>query len=122
MLEWKCQRDGRVFSRVNPRGTTIDCASCGAAVPKTLRERIHICKCGSVLDRDHNAALNILARAGWGPGVAKLSSDGPVVRRRVGLTLKHGKAGRTTARRSDDLPPSISSFVEETRIGDLGGT
>ncbi len=26
------------------------------------RVRIHICSCGTVLDRDHNAALNILAK------------------------------------------------------------
>ena len=34
----------------------------GIRVKKTLSTRTHICGCGAVLDRDHNAALNILAK------------------------------------------------------------
>jgi putative transposase len=71
LLEWKAKREGRQFVRVDPRGTSINCSQCGARVPKRLRDRTHCCtECGVVLDRDHNAALNVLARAGWGPGVA----------------------------------------------------
>ncbi len=48
---------------VDPRGTTIDCSMCGFKVPKTLTEREHRCpNCGFVAGRDHNAALNVLAR------------------------------------------------------------
>jgi putative transposase len=98
MLDWKCQRDGRPFVKVDPRYTTINCSSCGAAVPKTLRDRTHRCECGAVLDRDHNAALNILARAGWGPGIAnpgvRLAASAAAG---AGLVLKHGKDGRTTS-------------------------
>lgn len=70
LIEWKCQRDGRNFARVDPRGSSQMCSCCDALVRKSsLRERIHSCQqCGLVLDRDHNAALNILNRAGWGPG------------------------------------------------------
>lgn len=79
-LEWKCHRDGRAFKRVDPRGTTIDCAACGAAVPKPLKQRQHICTaCNDVRDRDENAALNIRNRAGWGPGGANLRVKGAAV-------------------------------------------
>lgn len=46
---------------VNPRGTSIRCSRCGEEVRKTLADRIHRCTCGLVLDRDENAARNILA-------------------------------------------------------------
>ena len=49
---------------VEPAYTSQDCSTCGAYMKKSLSTRTHICtKCGVVLDRDHNAALNILARA-----------------------------------------------------------
>jgi putative transposase len=49
---------------VSPRFTTQDCSGCGYRVKKTLSIRTHVCpSCGLVLDRDHNAALNILELA-----------------------------------------------------------
>ncbi len=33
-------------------------------VKKSLSMRTHVCGCGTVLDRDHNAAIDILNRAG----------------------------------------------------------
>ena len=49
---------------VSPRFTTQDCSGCGFRVKKTLSTRTHVCpQCGLVLDRDENAALNILAAA-----------------------------------------------------------
>ncbi len=48
---------------VNPCNTTKMCSSCSESVPKKLSERIRTCPvCGLVLDRDENAALNILQR------------------------------------------------------------
>jgi putative transposase len=48
---------------VPARNTTIDCSRCGNMVLKTLAIRIHKCNvCGLELDRDHNAALNILKK------------------------------------------------------------
>ncbi len=45
-------------------GTSVNCSNCGTKVPKTLSIRTHECpKCGCVLDRDENAAINILNRA-----------------------------------------------------------
>jgi putative transposase len=49
---------------VAPQFTSQDCSACGSVVKKSLSVRTHICPgCGMVLDRDHNAALNILAKA-----------------------------------------------------------
>ncbi len=49
---------------VAPQFTSQQCSACGALVKKSLSMRTHICtRCGLVLDRDHNAALNILAKA-----------------------------------------------------------
>ena len=45
---------------VSPRYTSQMCSGCGAMVQKELEERWHQCSCGCSLDRDHNAAINIL--------------------------------------------------------------
>ncbi|MCA2903961.1 zinc ribbon domain-containing protein, partial [Microcystis sp. M042S1] len=40
-----------------------DCSVCGTRVQKTLSTRTHQCpNCKTVLDRDHNAAINILKK------------------------------------------------------------
>jgi putative transposase len=52
---------GKVTIAVPPHYTSQNCSTCGTLVKKTLSTRTHICKCGCVLDRDQNAALNILA-------------------------------------------------------------
>ena len=53
---------GKVFVAVPPRDTSQDCAWCGERVKKALSERTHVRpRCGTVRDRDHNAACNILA-------------------------------------------------------------
>ena len=45
---------------VSPKHTSQMCSGCGAIAHKELDERWHSCSCGTELDRDHNAALNIL--------------------------------------------------------------
>ena len=52
----------RVTVAVNPQYTSQECSSCGAVVKKSLSTRTHICQCGCVMDRDENAARNILSR------------------------------------------------------------
>ncbi len=50
---------------VPPHFTSQDCSVCGTRVQKTLSTRTHQCpSCKTVLDRDHNAAVNILKK-GW---------------------------------------------------------
>jgi putative transposase len=57
---------GKVFSKITiavpPHYTSQECSSCGVIVKKSLSVRTHICQCGCELDRDHNAAKNILSR------------------------------------------------------------
>ncbi len=63
MIAYKAESAGGQLIRVNPRNTTQNCFRCGHQVKKNLSERIHECPhCGLVMSRDHNAALNILAR------------------------------------------------------------
>lgn len=64
MLSYKAESAGRRVEKVPPHGTTQECCRCGNTVKKGLSMRTHICPhCGLVLDRDHNAAINILQRA-----------------------------------------------------------
>lgn len=69
ILTGKAESAGRRVVKVNPRGTSQECSRCQKVVKKSLGVRIHRCGCGLVLDRDVNAARNILARAL--PDVAK---------------------------------------------------
>ncbi len=62
-LIYKAESAGRELVFVDPRYTSQRCSSCGAMVKKGLEERRHVCGCGLDLDRDHNAALNILYKA-----------------------------------------------------------
>lgn len=65
----KAEGAGRCVVLVDPRNTTKMCSCCGEIVSKKLSVRVHVCpKCNLVLDRDHNAALNILARGLAGMG------------------------------------------------------
>lgn len=63
-LHWlrvKAEEAGREVVEVNPRGTSQVCSECGVVVQKGLGVRVHRCPdCGLVIDRDVNAACNIL--------------------------------------------------------------
>ena len=65
MLEYKSRIGGRHLVPVNSRYTTMTCHSCGALNgPRGLnglKVRQWRCACGSVNDRDVNAALNVLS-------------------------------------------------------------
>jgi putative transposase len=54
---------GRVTIAVNPAYTSQQCSKCGTLIKKSLSARTHVCQCGFVLDRDWNAAINILELA-----------------------------------------------------------
>ncbi|EEL50087.1 RNA-guided endonuclease InsQ/TnpB family protein [Bacillus mycoides] len=63
LLMYKCEKFGGLLVKVDPAYTSQDCSSCGNRVKKSLSIRTHICtKCGTVLNRDHNASLNILQK------------------------------------------------------------
>ena len=64
VLTQKAESAGRVVVAVNPAYTSQDCSGCGFRAKKPLKERWHLCPmCGLSLDRDTNAAHNILKTA-----------------------------------------------------------
>jgi putative transposase len=79
ILACKAAWAGKRVEAIPPAYTSQDCSGCGERVEKSLSVRTHICpRCGLVLDRDENAAVNI-RRAGqarqaptW-PGAASVA-------------------------------------------------
>ncbi len=59
-LEYFGTKFGKVTVAVNPAYTSQNCSGCRTTVKKSLSTRTHVCECGCELDRDHNAAINIL--------------------------------------------------------------
>jgi len=60
-MKFKGEFAGKTVMEVPPAYTSQACSQCGNIVKKDLSVRIHHClQCGLVLDRDHNAAKNIL--------------------------------------------------------------
>ncbi|WP_435283345.1 RNA-guided endonuclease InsQ/TnpB family protein [Streptomyces koelreuteriae] len=67
MLKYKAERYGRTLVKIGRfEPTSQTCSTCGAVDgPKPLTVREWTCpSCGTVHDRDHNAALNIKSAAG----------------------------------------------------------
>jgi putative transposase len=62
-LEYFGKVYGPVVVPVAPQYTSQNCFNCGEIFKKSLSIRTHVCKCGCILDRDHNVAINILAKA-----------------------------------------------------------
>ena len=60
ILRYKAQASGKLVIAVPPHYTSQVCNACGRIVQKSLSQRTHVCDCGFVAHRDHNAALNIL--------------------------------------------------------------
>jgi putative transposase len=69
--QYKAENAGRECVLVDPRNTSQECSGCGEVVRKDLSVRVHDCPhCGCTLDRDVNAAKNVLSR-----GLARLSEN-----------------------------------------------
>jgi len=69
MIDYKAAKAGSHFIKVSPKHTSQRCSGCGELVPKTLAVRVHSCpSCGLAIDRDWNAARNILHAAVVGGG------------------------------------------------------
>src|ERR687886_326560 len=62
-LEYFGVKFSKITVAVNPAYTSQECSNCGTLIKKSLSMRTHACKCGFVLDRDWNAAINILKLA-----------------------------------------------------------
>ena len=103
---------GRITIAVSPAYTSQECSSCGTLIKKSLSMRTHACKCGFVLDRDWNAAINILKLA--------LSTTG-----HVGTWVDDFGVSAATelvevqsnAERSRSIDPNASGDSTSTRVG-----
>jgi putative transposase len=96
---------GRITIAVSPAYTSQECSSCGTLIKKSLSMRTHACKCGFVLDRDWNAAINILKLA--------LSTTG-----HVGTWVDDfGVSAQSNAERSRSIDPNASGDSTSTRVG-----
>ena len=96
---YKAEEAGCVLVAVDPRGTSQDCSGCGKKVPKDLSVRWHECPhCGLSLDRDHNAARNIMFRA--------LARTGPT-NGETNLRLLHGDQSRSLLPRGRSGSPRL---------------
>lgn len=64
-LKWKCKKFGSNFYKVEAKNTSRMCSCCGFIKENlTLNERVYHCeKCGAIIDRDINAAINIAHKA-----------------------------------------------------------
>ena len=77
LLRYKAERAGARLIEVDPWQSSQECCRCGSIVGKPLGERVHQCTaCGLCIDRDLNAARNILNRAGVGPGLLNVADRG----------------------------------------------
>ncbi len=62
-LEYKAMACGKIVKDVDAHHTTMTCSTCGNLKQMTLKDRIYNCSvCHNVLDRDFNAAKNILMK------------------------------------------------------------
>ena len=80
ILSYKAESAGSRVVFVNPRQTSSMCSRCGSNVRKSLYERSHNCNvCGLFIDRDINAAINILNRATGGTPGSNACQDDAIV-------------------------------------------
>jgi len=85
LLDYKAIEAGVEVVAVNPRNTSRACSGCGNIVLKDLGVRVHYCPdCGLVLDRDVNAARNVLrlGQSLWAltwPVAASVAQDAPLL-------------------------------------------
>ena len=59
-MEYKCRDRGIEFELADSCFPSSQiCSSCGCKLPKTSNEIIHCKNCGTIIDRDLNAAINL---------------------------------------------------------------
>src|SRR5208282_3901982 len=61
-IQYKADWNGIPVIYVKPYGTSAKCSMCGHLVLPEENRKLHCSKCGLTIDRDVNAARNILAR------------------------------------------------------------
>jgi putative transposase len=106
MLEYKAQRYGRTFVKIGRfEPTSQVCSTCGHRDgPKPLHVREWTCPmCGTVHDRDTNAAINVKQAAGLAASAC-------------GAPVRHGQNPRASARGACQLICSAAHSAHSRRI------
>jgi len=76
IISYKAESAGCKVVFVDPKNTTKECCGCGKIVEKDLWQRQHDCSsCNLSIDRDINAAINILNRATAGMAGSNACGD-----------------------------------------------
>ena len=123
LLEVKAARAGIAYAQVDPRNTSLDCSRCRHRKPKAdlpLSVRVYACdNCGLVIDRDINAAINVLVRA-FGDEALKggatprhgqhtpATSGGPRVPATAGTPSRRSTANRRPAPTTGRPPKALA--------------
>ena len=95
-LQNKAASAGKQFTKVKPHHTSQQCSGCREIVPKALSDRVHDCPhCGLVIDRDHNAAINIKKAAVALRGGASVVNDPEIPRQGTEARNSVRPVGRT---------------------------
>jgi putative transposase len=100
ILKGKAEKAGVSVVEVDAKYTSQDCSGCGQEVRKLLSEDHKCPHCGLKMNRDHNAALNILARGLGRTGPTGVNVDHQVKRR----PRKASPLSRSTAARGGGNP------------------
>ncbi len=61
-IEYKARWEGIPVIYVNPQWTSSTCAICGSIISECKERKVYCSKCKNLMDRDVNAALNIVTR------------------------------------------------------------
>lgn len=113
MLAYKMRLRSRTFLEVDPKGTTQDCSQCGATAnpPVLLGQQTYRCACGLVVDRDVNAARNILTR-----GLEEVGRRPPeLTPEERGPTLTSRGRRVFQRQRANSLNQELAAFARVTR-------
>jgi putative transposase len=86
-IEYFATKFGRLAVAVPPQYTSQECSQCKAIVKKSLSTRTHVCSCGLILQRDWNAAINILRKAKSRGGHPQSNANGVGASTLLGETL-----------------------------------
>ena len=111
-LEYLGEKHGKITIAVPPHYTSQNCSNCGEKVKKSLSTRTHVCACGCRLDRDENAARNILKL-----GLSTAGHSGTSVRLRSPSEVELNALGEDTSTFSGEiLDKQVTSVNKESPV------
>jgi putative transposase len=105
-IEYKARWEGIPVAYVAARGTSVNCSICGSRTYPNGQRTLHCSRCGISVDRDVNAARNILAKGG---GV-RFTPDGPPEVRRE--AVKGNEATTAPILRADGGKVTQAYYLE----------